>query len=862
MKTLKLSARLLCSSAVVLFATDTAAMAAAQSGGSSGGGSALEFVVVTGTRQQAVQTKRDAPNVIEVQSLQSIRALPDITAAEALQRIPGISMEADSGEGRFINIRGMDADLNSTTWDGVHLTASNPATPQGGGRAVAFDAFPSGILGGIVVTKSLTPEMDAEGLGGSVNILPRAMASGQDWMVDASAGGGLEPLRNSPVWQGDVTAGTRSGMFSDDDRITIIASYAFHEDWRGVDDIEEDYANPAPDKTFRDLQNRWYRYHRTRQGFGGSFTFDITDNTQVYVRGLHAGYTEIANKQYLRLNGLDSVTGTSPNGDITVNMADPEIDVTDTKEDVANNVVEFGGSTVVADDVKMDLKGSWTRGTDAFPRGDGFSFLETDPVGNPAQVSLVYNNVDPRFPSYHTTDGTNLQDPTIYTAAGFSGSDSRSKNHDEEWAGRYNVSFPFPISDYEGELKFGVSGRWRQVGATSSNANFDPIPAGQTYADYSVPNFFRVYYQAHYNVGQSTLYNKLAALPEGPQVDQPTAFQDNNEDVYAVYGQYSGTFDDLTVVGGLRVERTRATYRAISQDANTGALFPSTAKSDYTDFFPDVNFRYQLWDDFVLRLAYSTGIARPGFNQITAAKTVDLVNLILTEGNPNLKPTTGQNLDLSAEYYDDEGGTASIGLFQKWFSDYIIPTDLLNVPNIPNPEFPSAGPPTFTGEIQSFENIGSAQANGVELSASKQFMFLPEGWNGLGLEGNVTFVGSRGQIRLGENHTLPQTSPINYNAAVFYQWGPFNLKLAASYVSRNIFSVGGDASGDVYSQPRLRIDFGGSYMITDNIEYYLDLKNLSNTKLEFTQTPDKNFPIQREFYDATYLTGIRIKLGP
>jgi len=153
MKSLKLNARLLCSGAVILFASDTSAMAAAQSGGSSGGSGALEFVVVTGTRQQAVTTKRDAPNVIEVQSLQAIRELPDITAAEALQRIPGISMESDSGEGRFINIRGMDADLNSTTYDGVHLTASNPASPQGGSRAVAFDAFPSGILGGLVVIK-------------------------------------------------------------------------------------------------------------------------------------------------------------------------------------------------------------------------------------------------------------------------------------------------------------------------------------------------------------------------------------------------------------------------------------------------------------------------------------------------------------------------------------------------------------------------------------------------------------------------------------------------------------------------------------------------------------------------------------
>src|SRR5262249_16843076 len=104
----------------------------------------IETVVVT-ARIQASEVKKQAPNVVDVRSQEEIKSLPDVSAAEAVQRVPGISMESDSGEGRFINIRGMDADLNGTTYDGVRLTASNPATPQGGARAIAFDAFPSGI---------------------------------------------------------------------------------------------------------------------------------------------------------------------------------------------------------------------------------------------------------------------------------------------------------------------------------------------------------------------------------------------------------------------------------------------------------------------------------------------------------------------------------------------------------------------------------------------------------------------------------------------------------------------------------------------------------------------------------------------
>lgn len=159
----------------------------------------IETVTVTAKRLKATEVKREAPNVIEIQPVAEIQKLPDVNLAEALQRIPGISLETDSGEGRFINIRGMDADLNGTSFDGVRLTASNPSSPQSGGRAVAFDAFPSGIMGGVEVVKSLTPDMDAEGLGGVVNLIPRTLPPDRETLLEASAGSGVETLRGSPV---------------------------------------------------------------------------------------------------------------------------------------------------------------------------------------------------------------------------------------------------------------------------------------------------------------------------------------------------------------------------------------------------------------------------------------------------------------------------------------------------------------------------------------------------------------------------------------------------------------------------------------------------------------------------------------
>jgi len=267
-----------------------------------------------------------------------------------------------------------------------------------------------------------------------------------------------------------------------------------------------------------------------------------------------------------------------------------------------------------------------------------------------------------------------------------------------------------------------------------------------------------------------------------------------------------------------------------------------------------LNLKYSVTDELLLRAAVTTAIARPGFNQITAAETFDYDNNIISKGNPDLKPTTGLNYDLSAEYYMPNGGMASVGLFYKSFSDYIIPTTafLSSYPGF-------TVPPKI--ELDSFQNIGAAHADGVELSYSQQFVFLPDPFDGLGFEGNLTAVGSAGDIRQGEKHTLPQTSPFNYNAAIFYQKGPIDLRIAADYVSRNLWAVGGDDTTDQYSQPRFRLDFGGSYDINDTLQWYVDVKDITNTILEFTQTASKNFPVQREFYGPTYMTGIRIKMG-
>jgi TonB-dependent receptor len=868
----RLRVRLLCTAAsIVLFAAaaQSAKAQAVSDENSSGGGSSVETVIVTGTRVQAQAVKQDAPNVLDIRPIGEIQKLPDVNIAEALQRVPGVSLESDSGEGRFINIRGMDADLNGTTFDGVRLTTNNPSSPQGGARAVAFDVLPSGLFGGVEVIKSLTPDIDAEGLGGIVNLLPRTLPTGREYLLDASVGSGTETLRGSPVWDGQVTAGAR---FGDHDQFSIIASYAFHQDWRGLDDIE----NSGPSTVFtpsgapidNDLEYRWYKYHRTRRGEGATMTWDVDASTSLFLRAFDAGYTEYAVKDRLEIDNLNTcitpsancdATGTpiqAANGSYTVDDAGPVKAYTDSKETIESKLIEFGGHRNFADDILADFRASWTEGHDIQPFSYGFTFTD------PNNVLLTYNpTTTPNTPTFQTLDGTNLTDPSIYTKGKLKvdGSD----NMDTESAFQANVTVPMSIAGNEGAWKFGFDVRLRVIRANATEAGTAKVGALSNFA--SPPD--QIYYEGLYNIGEMANFPELVAQAYSAQTPDPSAYQHNDEKVYAEYVQYSTTVGKLSLLGGVRVETTNAVYSALAVDANdlpinsAGVEVPNWSqavvnnKQDYTNFFPDLNAKYQLTDDWIVRAALTTSLARPGFNEITAARSVDLDNNAVSLGNPALKPITAKNVDLTTEYYLPEGGVAAAGLFYKAFSNYIVPTEVTQPQSaFPGYSFTGAGPV----QVSSFADIGAASVKGIELNYQQQFIFLPGAFSGFGFDGNVTYNDSSGDIRVGEKHTLPQTSPWNYNAAIYYEKYGVKIRLAASYVSKNLWAVGGDSTQDLYSQPRFRLDLGTSYSFWDNYEVYFDAKNISNTKLEFTQTPSTAFPVQREFYGTDYLFGVKV----
>src|SRR5882757_5156170 len=293
------------------------------------GEDALKEITVLGQRttdEIARAAQKQAPNLINVTVADEMQKLPDVNTGEAIRRVPGISLETDTGEGRYINIRGLDADLNSTTFGGLRLPPTNNSSPSGAGRAVAFDSIPIGFVGAITVTKTNLPEQDAEALGGTIDITPKTAPPDGKPFVDLKLGTGMEVLRHTWVTDGAATAGTRFGGSGGYQPFSILVTAAVYTDRRGVDDAEAGFVDgqpDIPDKAFSGFEQRYYRYHRERHGYGMDLGFQPDTDNNWFVRYYDAGYSEtvLRNRLIGNFSKAPSVDPGNPNGFLdTVNF--------------------------------------------------------------------------------------------------------------------------------------------------------------------------------------------------------------------------------------------------------------------------------------------------------------------------------------------------------------------------------------------------------------------------------------------------------------------------------------------------------------------------------------------------------------
>lgn len=847
----------LLSATLLANAADDTASDDASNSSSAQSANALQEITVLGQRtttEIAREAQLQAPNLIDITTAAEMQRLPDVNTGEAVRRIPGISLETDTGEGRYINIRGLDADLNSTTFGGLRLPPTNNSSPSGAGRAVAFDSIPIGFVGAITVTKSNLPEQDAEALGGTIDITPKTAPAGGRPFVDLKLGTGFELLRHTWITDGSVTSGTRFGGSGDYQPFSIIVTGALYTDRRGIDDAEAGFVDgqPAvPDKAFAAFEQRYYRYHRERHGYGADFGFEPDADNKWFVRYYDSGYSETVLRNRLVWNFAGNATVDPNNANALVDgVTSFDKTLRDEKEYLKSRVFEVGGRNIIEGNT-LDYHVGYTRGTYEKPYDINSTFTNATPA------TATYDNTSrPNWPTL-AVNGVNPYDPAGYVLGNISNQAQHSNDH--EWGIGLNMTKPTAFTQTTNEnIKFGVNARLRNRVTSAQSLAPDSIPALSL--DQAVFGNNLLFYQGHYLNGPQinpavirSIYSSSAI--GGDSVSDASSYQNDREDVYAVYGQYQFGFGPLGIVAGVRAENTRATYAAnlIDDSGPTMLVVPVSRDKSYTNVFPSAQARYEFAPDLIGRLAVSSTIARPGFNQVTAATTIDPGGTVST-GNPNLKPITSTGLDLSIEKYLNQAGILSLGVFDKEIRNYIV-TQEANLP------IPAQG--GFVGLARTFTyaNASQSRALGVETNYVQHFRdALPGPFGGLGVSANWTWVQSRFEIRPGEISVLPSTSRNTFNAELLYDWNPINLTLGAYYTSRNIFGVGSSTATDVWTQQRLSVDFGSQYRISDAFSVYFNAKNLTNTALKITEGPADNRVIQREFYGMTLQAGVNIKL--
>ena len=593
------------------------------------GENADELVIVTGRRierpqQLAHELEIEAPNLIGVLTAAEIRQLPDISAAEAIRRLPGVSAENDTGEARFINIRGLDADLNGTTFAGVRLLPTNPSSPLGGGRAVAFDTIPAGLIGSLTVTKTNRPEMDAEALGGTIEITPKLLGPSDPAFVSGRIGAGYEALRGTKVGDFELSGGRRFGFGDGEKDFSAVGSIAYYVDRRGIDDLEESYVDGqstgVPDKAFNDLQQRYYQLQRKRLGFGGELAYQPSDRHRWYFDAYQSGYVEDQNKDYLvtTFTGAPSVSPTNPNSfiDTVANFDRENYDHTET---LRARLYSFGGRDKFDSSV-LDYRLSYTEGRYIVSKDLSWDFQAAG--GN----TITYDNTTrPNWPTYQIgPGGPNPLDAASYTLNSVSA--GTESDLDKEIAAVVNLDLPAHLFGGTEDFKAGLSARLRDKTLAPITINYTAVPSVSLspYVDGKFINYYAHHYQNGYDFNVPAL-EALYASGTGFTVDSAgdlaanqESWQKNQEDVYAAYAQYHYVQGPLGILFGARVEQTRATYSAYAFDADTNLLGGvNTQDNTYTNVFPALEVRYQFDPRLVGRASISSAIARPGFQQIS-----------------------------------------------------------------------------------------------------------------------------------------------------------------------------------------------------------------------------------------------------
>ncbi|UWZ85698.1 TonB-dependent receptor [Occallatibacter riparius] len=829
---------------------------------------------------EALNRTLAAENILQVLPAEVITSLPNANIADALGRMPSVTIERDEGEGKYVQIRGTEPRLSNTMVDGVTVPS-----PESGVRQIKLDTIASDLVESVEINKTLQANIDADGIGGSVNLVTKT-ASDTPTVALYGLGGYTPIMGGRTVNQAGGTVGKRFGATH---KFGALMGGTYDFNGRGINDIEPD-PQPNPDGTlspyYDTMDLRDYVYNRTRWGLTGSADYKLNDGSDISVRGLFSTFRNWGNKWSYTLNDHDnpqySQDWRRPN------MAVGSLSVQGKHTINANT---FQWNFAVGRSRSLSGSGSakykWI--------GDDLS----DSCYNDQSVAAsVYR---PGWSAGCFGSGTaNSEDRDNYKLKSWAPPTfGQSVQLNLQASGDY--ARIYHIGTHYGTLELGGKIRNAHKFDDTYDETFTPkttmnvVDHPEWYSNFKDPD----YYDKTYHIGTVTDYSKVRAYVDANQTQfnmsgGPGVNVNNYDLIERIPAGYLMNTIELhnrvRLVAGVRFEATHVSTLSFDQNAPTP---PTTltvkAGGDYLDVLPSASLRFAIDKDSDLRLVYGRGLARPDPQDITAAASqIDISTTPATVGigNPNLKAEHANNYDLLYERFLSHVGLIQAGYFYKQLSDPIVTLQTLTK-NYP-------GNPGAYTLVSQPSNAGSAHVQGIELAYQQRLSYLPSVLGGLGLSANYSYTTSKAEdvdpLRT-DSPALLRQAPNAWNISPTYDTKKFSMRVGMTYDDRMIYAYqyedlqyvtddngnpvivdgkqetapnpqpGGTKGphGDNYLYPHYQFDTQASYRMPWGFEVYGYGLNLNNEVFGFYYGSGQ-YVVQREYYHPSFAGGVRWNL--
>ena len=842
-------------------------------------------VLVIGDRlkgqAKALTQQKNNLNVTNIISADQIGRFPDGNIGDAIKRVPGITMQNDQGEARNIIIRGMGPELNSVNLNGERIPSA-----EGDNRRVQMDLIPSDMIQTVEVNKTLTPEMDADAIGGSVNLITRAPSNGL--RVSATVAGGYNPIRETFIGSSNLVIGNRFA----NNKIGFVISGSYHNNKYGSDDVEAVWEKDANGKLYIDDHDvRVYDEWRVRRALAATVDFRINPKNTIYLSGNYNWRDDRENRFRLRHRTRSGFTLLyDGNGDITgytggevLRQTKGGLDNDRVKsrrlEDQRTRALALRGEHVFGT-LKFDWSSQYAKASEKRPHERYIAMGRRN-------IQVTQDISDFEFPVL--TDTRALTD---YTRL-----DELTEQFQDQYEEDINskINFELPVSAIKGQtgsVKFGARARLKtkkrnntffSYEPTGTNAdNYDNISLlpllNKTNADfypgkrYIGGMFIDPAFLGGLNFKDPSLFDES---------DEPAEYLAQNfkasEKIYAGYAQWKQNFTDkFSMIAGFRVEHTRINYTGNIVEDEDNLIGTASLKNSYTDFLPSINVRFEPSKDFILRGAVTRGIARPKYYDLVPYFNVNPNDNELSVGNSKLEPIRSWNVDVMAEKYFKSIGLVSAGVFYKKLDQFYYTYRDDNYSRAKfAADFPTVTNPVGVGEDWQFtqsRNGSGVNVLGFEVAFQRQLDFLPGFWKGFGIYTNYTYTHSKtdgfynldGEL-IRNDVTLPGTAPHMFNASLSYENKKVVVRLSGNFTAAYVDDSedGGyneDSFYDRYYDKQFFLDANASFMITKNWRVFGEANNLTNQPLRYYQG-SKERTAQAEFYGPRFNLGLKFDLN-